>query len=58
MADKTPVVTTLYCPRCDRKYTSKKDESYKKLMDRLIKHVALQHPDHDPQWYDTYPTPV
>jgi hypothetical protein len=36
----------IYCPRCDRR---------KKNWDELKTHVALQHPDHDPLWYETYP---
>ncbi|QXO14093.1 hypothetical protein SEA_ENDAVE_71 [Gordonia phage EndAve] len=56
MPDKSTSV--LYCPRCDRKYESKVGESYRKLMDRLIKHVRDQHPDHDPEWFDTFPSHV
>lgn len=52
------VTSTLYCPRCDRKYDSKSGETYKRLMDRLIKHVSEQHPDHDPEWFDTFPSHV
>lgn len=44
----------LYCPRCDRAYTTKK-ETRIDTIERLKKHVALQHPDHDPNWFDTYP---
>ncbi|QGJ90415.1 hypothetical protein HWC81_gp70 [Gordonia phage Crocheter] len=50
--------SVLYCPRCDRKYEGKVGESYRKLMDRLIKHVRDQHPDHDPEWFDTFPSHV
>lgn len=56
MDSKTKI--TVYCPRCDRKYSNKKNETYKELMDNLIRHVSFQHPDHDPMWYDTYPSPV
>lgn len=45
---------TIFCPRCDRAYP----KSMGALRDRiqtLKRHVRLQHPDHDPQWYDTYP---
>lgn len=50
--------SVLYCPRCDRKYQGEVGESYRKLMDRLIKHVRDQHPDHDPEWFDTFPSHV
>lgn len=42
-------VGDLYCPRSchrDRKYSTWED---------LKKHVLLQHPDHDPFWFETYP---
>lgn len=45
----------LYCPRCDRAYTTPKGEKRIDTIERLKKHVALQHPDHDPEWFDTYP---
>lgn len=45
----------VYCPRCQRPYTQKSSETHEDLMDRVIKHVSGQHPDHDPQWWDTYP---
>lgn len=46
----------LYCPRCDREYPWD-GTKYKFRLEKLIKHVALQHPDHDPEWFDTYPHP-
>lgn len=54
-----PVV--LYCPRCDRQYTEPVNGTnrtivYLRLLEKLKQHVMLQHPDHDPEWYDTYPT--
>lgn len=35
-----------YCPRCDRVYDT---------LQKCIEHVAGQHPDHDPEWWDTHP---
>lgn len=40
------------CPRCDRKYGGKDKNE---VWNRVKKHVAEQHPDHDPEWFDTYP---
>lgn len=37
----------MFCPRCDRRYTGKDLEA---LELRVRNHVALQHPDHDPNW--------
>lgn len=51
--------TVIFCPRCDRKFKGKKDgELYGSIMDRLIQHVRIQHPDHDPEWFDTFPSHV
>lgn len=36
----------VYCPRCDRLYPN---------LAACIEHVDKQHPDHDPEWYDTHP---
>lgn len=55
---KTVMKSTIFCPRCDRPYKGAIGESYRKLLDRVIKHVAEQHPDHDPEWYDTFPDHV
>jgi len=41
----------MYCPVCDRKYDSEK--SKKDTLDKVKKHVELQHPDYDPEWWDT-----
>lgn len=45
---------TIYCPRCDRAYPDN-GSKFKLRMEKLKKHVREQHPDHDPEWYDTYP---
>lgn len=50
-------VSTIYCPRCQRGYNRKKGESYTDILNRVKDHVSLQHPDHDPEWADTYPDP-
>lgn len=44
---------TQYCPRCDNPYTS--NESKAAALEKVKTHVAAQHPDHDPEWYETYP---
>lgn len=49
-------VTVIYCPRCERPYKRKQGEKYSATMRRVIDHVAQQHPDHDPEWWDTYPS--
>lgn len=41
MADEKKI---WYCPRCDRPYDS---------LDEVKTHVTMQHPDHDPLWYDS-----
>ncbi len=41
-----PLEPTFYCPRCDKP---------KKNLEECKKHVAEQHPDHDPEWWDTHP---
>lgn len=41
-----------WCPRCDREY---QEDTWTKAFDKVKEHVKGQHPDHDPQWYDTYP---
>lgn len=46
------VVATMYCPRCDRPYSGKNSDE---ALETVKKHVAEQHPDHDPDWADTYP---
>lgn len=45
----------LFCPRCDRTYTAKPGDSYWRFLERLKTHVREQHPDHDPEWFDTFP---
>ena len=42
-----------YCPRCDRPFNLTKKGL--EALDQLKEHVANQHPDYDPEWYDTYP---
>ena len=49
-----PAKGQLYCPRCDRVFITQ-SEKRTDTIERLKKHVALQHPDHDPNWYDTHP---
>ena len=56
-ASNKPKVTTIYCPRCQRGYNRKKGEAYTDILNRVKDHVALQHPDHDPDWADTHPDP-
>lgn len=55
MAKEPKRTTKMYCPRCDRAYTAEGKDSYMNVLKRVISHVAEQHPDHDPEWYDTYP---
>lgn len=43
---ETQTSTQMYCPRCDRLYEN---------LEKVKKHVAEQHPDHDPEWWETYP---
>lgn len=40
----------VFCPRCDRSYFSESSEE--DALEKAKKHVAEQHPDHDPEWYD------
>lgn len=49
-----PTQGQLYCPRCDRVFITQNEKRIDTI-ERLKKHVALQHPDHDPEWFDTYP---
>lgn len=48
-----PLNYVMWCPRCDRPYDSQKSE--KDTLELVKKHVAEQHPDHDPNWHETYP---
>lgn len=50
--------TTFHCPRCDRSYSSKDFKNLKQLEERVRKHVREQHPDYDPEWFDTFPDVV
>lgn len=50
-------VSTVYCPRCQRGYNRKSGETYTDILNRVKDHVSLQHPDHDPDWADTFPDP-
>lgn len=43
----------MYCPRCDNPYTSTKSND--DALEKVKKHVEVQHPDHDANWTDTYP---
>lgn len=36
--------TVVYCPRCNRPYAN---------LELAKEHVAGQHPDHDPNWWDS-----
>lgn len=40
----------MFCPRCDRKYGSNNKPA---LLEKVKQHVREQHPDHDPEWYET-----
>lgn len=44
---------TMYCPRCDRPFNS--GTSQDATLELVKVHVAGQHPDHDPLWFETYP---
>lgn len=44
----------IYCPRCDRIFSTIKEKRVDTI-NRVKKHVAEQHPDHDSLWYETYP---
>lgn len=44
----------MYCPRCDRMYIGEGTPETRALA-KVKKHVAGQHPDHDPLWFETYP---
>lgn len=49
----TPLVSNqMFCPRCDRPYFGKTADE---ALENVKKHVAEQHPDHDPVWWETYP---
>ena len=43
----------MYCPRCDKKFDSLVSDNA--TLELVKKHVAGQHPDHDPEWFETYP---
>lgn len=49
---------SVICPRCDREFRfddpvmpNNKEAT---PLARAIHHVSHQHPDHDPEWYDTH----
>lgn len=44
----------MYCPRCDRPYVGEGTQETSALT-KVKKHVSLQHTDHDPLWFETYP---
>lgn len=48
------MATTFFCPRCDRAYERETKETAKIFMKRVVNHVSQQHPDHDPDWWDTF----
>lgn len=50
-------VSIFYCPRCDRAYERKDGETYNAFVERVKRHVSQQHPDHDPEWWDTFKDP-
>lgn len=54
MTQPKATVSVFFCPRCDRRYDRKDGESYTGLLNRVIFHVSQQHPDHDPEWWDTF----
>lgn len=47
------VIYSYYCPRCDRKTES--EISWDDAEQIVKDHVKKAHPDHDPDWFDTYP---
>lgn len=47
-------VDLMYCPRCDRQYIGEGTKETNALA-KVKKHVREQHPDHDPDWDQTYP---
>lgn len=49
-----PTTYPFFCPVCDRPYSS--TVSREAVLETVKKHVAGQHPDYDPEWWDTYPT--
>jgi hypothetical protein len=49
-----PRIFTQYCPRCNR--PKKSTLSLGDALEQVKKHVEQNHPDYDPEWYDTYPT--
>lgn len=49
-----PPLDMMYCPRCDRPYVGEGTPDTRAL-EKVKKHVSLKHPDHDPEWYETYP---
>ena len=48
----TTQVYTMYCPRCDRVKTGTTEDD---VLEQVKKHVAENHQDHDPLWWETYP---
>ena len=46
--------SVFHCPRCDKTFIASKGTVQRELLKRVIKHVAQQHPDYDPEWYDTH----
>lgn len=46
-------IYTMYCPRCDRPYEGNSNDD---VLEKVKLHVQGQHPDHDPEWFETYPT--
>lgn len=40
---------SVHCPRCDRVY---RRSTVKDAWTAAKKHVAFQHPDHNPEWAD------
>ena len=56
-AKNKELVSTVYCPRCDKAFDRKTGWTYTELLNKVKSHVEHQHPDHDPEWFDTYPDP-
>jgi hypothetical protein len=56
MARPEPTSTRaiFHCPRCDREFVKETSDSHVEILNDVIKHVANQHPDYDPEWFDTH----
>lgn len=48
-----PPVAPMNCPVCDRTYDS--GTTPESTLEIVKNHVEEQHPDYDPEWWDTSP---